>query len=63
LFFEHKNSILEGFLKDVTLKTGVMTAASAMPSHVGINYILKYIQLENRSLKIVIIFQNITVLL
>ncbi len=41
MFFEHQINILEWFLKDhVTLKTGVI-------SIIGINYIQKYIKIEN----------------
>ncbi len=42
IIIEHQISILELFLKDhVMLKTGVMAA-----ENLGINYILKYIQIK-----------------
>ncbi len=47
MFIEQQISILEWFLKDhVTLKTGVMTLKIQIYV-TGINYILKYSQIEN----------------
>ncbi len=58
MFLEQQISILEWFLKDhVTLKTGVMILKIQL-CNTGLNYILKYIQIEELS---VIIFHNSTV--
>ncbi len=46
----------------MTLKSGI-TMLKIQLCMTGINYILKYIQIENNYLKIVITFYNITVLL
>ncbi len=46
MFLEQQISILEWFLKDhVTLKTGVMILKIQL-CNTGLNYILKYIQIE-----------------
>jgi len=47
MFLEHQISMLEWFLKDhVTLKTGVMMLKIQL-CITGINYILKYVKIEN----------------
>ncbi len=51
-FLEQQIIILEWFLKDhVTLKTGVMMLKIQL-CITGINYILKYIQIENSYFKL-----------
>ncbi len=63
MFLEQQISILEWFLKDpVIMKTGVMMLKIELWI-TEINYMLKYIQIENSYFKIVILFHNITVLL
>ncbi len=52
MFLEQQIGILEWFLKDhVTLKTGVMMLKIQL-CITGINYILKYIHVENTSFKL-----------
>ncbi len=53
MLFEHQISIFKWFLKDhVTLKTGVIAAKKFTFAIIGINYLLKCIQIENSYFKL-----------
>ncbi len=59
MFIEQQISILEWFLKNQTLKTGVMMLTIQLYI-TGINYTLKYIQKKKKTFQAAIIFHNIT---